>query len=414
MKGKLIVIAFILLAQLSFSCSPQYEETATIQILDSMGRHIENASVEITYQVDFTTGKGYTTTAPKITPANGTVTFIFRNQEKDPNRVNCKYKVNVTYDNIVKTQEVNVDNHSNTISVILDAYQLKLKAIDQNGNVLVCARFTVRNLNKITDSGGNTAFILGKGPINLSMRYGNGQVSRNLNITGDMDYIYEAGVYELNLFVLNDDDKPIDCKVYIGEEWYNTGSGGSVSVEKLLNAQPLILIVYKNLEKRVESVNLALRSNEYIIFDLHAPTISELEASVENKEVVLRMDVEDPGLRASGLAGNGLQLRYSFNGNSYDVLPNLESGNTYVADLKAVNQSGLVEFTVDATDHEGNKRILKGYFSVNEETEEDANGSNGNEEKEQGLDIVLVVGGVVIIIVIIAVVYYIRKKFIGE
>ncbi|VVB98006.1 Uncharacterised protein [uncultured archaeon] len=363
---RIATIVFLLLAFSSFfaaSCSPGYEENATIQVIDGMGRPIPNATVQITYQVDQTTGKGYATTAPRYTDSNGIAAFTFRNQEVLQDRVDCEYTIIVTYDNKKAVQKATVNEHGAIITVALDVFALNIQAVDQNGNALSGAEITAGGVKKAAGDDGKATVLLGSGRVNVTLKYGQGLVSREIAIQNDTDYYYQVGVYDLLLHVVDDRNAPLVVNATIGGKTFQTDENGTVSVKKLLTAKPAIKTNYRGLERSLDA-DLAVQDEYYLVYDLHAPMISNMVASEDQGRIALDMTVIDEGLRASGLAQDGIKVRYSFANTDYVAPVFVKAKDRYETLLGNIGSNGIVEIFVEAKDAEGNIRDLRGYFSV--------------------------------------------------
>ncbi len=424
----LFLLTLILPLFAAVECVPGFEETAAIQVVDARVRPIANASVQITYQLDKTTGKGYTTTAPKLTAADGTVTFVFRNQEIIKERVDCEYTIIASYDNKKVEQKVTVGKHAQTITVQMNAYLLSIQAIDQDGNALTGAELIVRDIRKKAGGDGKVGMILGNGSANVTLRYGDGSVSRLIQISNDTDYSFQVGVYWLGIYVVDDANMPLDALMNISGKILYTNVDGYAEVKKLLTARPEVKITYRGVEKTLDT-DLAVQDTYYAVYDLHAPKISNLGARNDDGSIVLDMYVVDEGVRASGLAPDGIKVSYSFGGTDYSAPVYVKARHKYEALLSGIEKEGVVEIAISARDNEGNIRSVKGYFSVMHESNKTEGGNetpngreNGNEtgrtDEAPGvggsgfsMEPLHILGVGIAIIIGLIVVSYIREKF---
>lgn len=416
MKKEICVLFFLwLFVSLFFAeCEPGYEETALVQVLDGKIRAIENATVQIVYQVDKSTGKGYTITPPKKTDAKGYVTFLFKNQEFLKERVDCSYSVIVTYDNKKTEKRFTVNEHGPVLQVQLEVYRFNVLATDQHGNVLPGAVIFTRTVEKITDNNGKAILFLGTGETNLTLKYGDGIVSRTVIISNDTDYHYQVGVYELKLWVVDSKNTPLVVNVSISGRTLQTDQNGELTIKKLMNARPKLTTLYLGMEKTVD-VDLALQETYYVIYDLHAPIIKSIVAKEENGNIVLNMNVIDEDARASGLASDGIKVKYSLDKVDFYAPVYTKAKDEYEASIGNINKDAMIEFSIEAKDVEGNLRTVSGYFSIAFESPTTPNKINDtNNTQGFPLDPIQILGiGVIIILVLIAA-SYIRKKIVSS
>lgn len=414
-KTAFLLLVLFISSFFAVACEPKFEETAVIQILDGMLRPIENASVQITYQVDQTTGKGYAITSPKLTNSDGMTTIIFQNKEILKERVDCMYTITAIYDNKKAEMKVNVDSHPSVIQLKLDVYRLNIKAVDQFGNVLSGAVISVRDINRTTSKDGQVTILIGSGTSNVTLKYGQGIVSRSIMVSTDTDYNYQVGVYDLNLNIIDDQNAPLVADVSIGEKTLRTDSNGFLTLKKLLTAKPEIKTVYKGIERKLNT-DLAVQRDYYIVYDLHAPKISDLKARYENGGVLLNITVTDSGVRASGLAPDGIKMKYSFGGSDYVAPVYVKSKNKYEAIFTNIDRSGIVEVLIEAKDNEGNVRSVRGYFSVEFVNDTISENNTESETTDEGTSLqpvhILALGGV--IIVLLFAIKYIREKMMEQ
>lgn len=412
MKRILLFLIFAISAFFAVACEPGYEETTTVQIVDSMIRPIENATVQIIYQIDKSTGKGYATTLPKTTDSFGMVTFIFKNQEFVKERVDCEYTILSNYDNQKVDYKINVDKHGPIITVKMNVYKLNIYAVDQYSNPLVGAEIIARELKKITDNNGRANFLIANGNVNITLKYGEGQIVKNIFINNDTDYSYQVPIYNLSLYVMDDANIPLKVNVSIGEKILLTDENGYLSIQKLLTTKPKITVYYKGVKKTMNA-NLAAQNEYYIIYDLHAPKITNLITKDGNK-IVLNLKVIDEGLRASGLAPDGIIAVYSFGGIESQASVYVKAKDEYEMLIENIDKDGMVEIFLKARDNAGNLRNLHGYFLVSYENRTIENiGINENNNNVETLSInpiqILTIGVGIIILLIVA--SAIKQKF---
>jgi hypothetical protein len=367
------LLAFVLLAALFaafsapiFACTPGYEENFKVQVLDAMGRPIQGAEVYATYQIDLTSGKGYTNTSVKKTDGDGMVSFIFQNAEILQDRVDCYFNVYVKYDLSRNSSRVEAQMHPNTLTYALPVYRLDVRTVDQNGNILRNATVRVREVSAQTDSAGLAAMEVTSGFANLSMRYENGVFTRNLTVRNDTLYKFQLNMYNLFIHVLDDTDNRLEADVSINGLLFKTGNDGSLSLPRMTIERPKITTYFKGIDKSIQA-SLAAQSEYYFVYDFHSPTISQINASIEKNQVVVDLEAFDPGLRASGISQNGLTLKYSTSdGSENTAIIDSKDGRNFRAYLDAIDtdKDGVVRISIEARDSDGNSRRIEGAFTI--------------------------------------------------
>ncbi|MEW6528769.1 MAG: hypothetical protein AB1391_02685 [Candidatus Micrarchaeota archaeon] len=411
-KQILFFVITLISAFFAVACEPGYEETAVVQVVDGRIRPIENATVQIIYQIDKTTNKGYATTLPKTTDSNGMATVHFINQEFLKERVDCEYTIISNYDNQKVEQKVNVDKHGPIITIKMNVYKLNIYAIDQNSVPLANAEIIARELKKTTDNNGRAEFLIASGDLNLTLKYGEGQITKNIFIINDTDYQYQAPIYNLNLYVVDDENNPLRVNATIGKKVLSTNANGYLSVQKLLTAKPAIITYYKGVKKTI-NVDLATQNEFYIVYDLHAPKITNVIAKDDGK-IILNMKVIDEGLRASGITPDGITARYSINGVEYQVPVYVKAKDEYEVLLGNIDNEGIIEFSLKAQDNSGNLRNMHGYFSISYENKIIKNETNtiiNVGENSSSIDPIQILGVGVGIIIVLIIINTIKRRF---
>lgn len=419
MKKTLFILFLFTTTFFSASCSPGYEENVAIQILDGQLRPIQNATVQITYQIDITTSKGYATTAPKFTDANGLVSFIFQNQEILADRVDCEYSIIAGYDNQKVEQKVTVNEHPSVISIQIQAYKFNAKVVDQHNNALSGAEVFIRDMKSITDKNGKTSILVGSGGVNITIKYADGFISKWVEITNDTDYTYEVGIYDFNLYAMDDEGNALEVSTQVGVKSNRTNANGTLNLKNILSATPIIKTVYKGVEKTLP-VDLTTQSDYYVIYDMHAPKISNIELREKDKQIFLMIQVTDAQPRASGIAPDGITVKYSFDKAEYRAPVYVTTKDKYEAYLENIKHDGLSEIKIDARDNDGNVRNIKGYFSImyvnetmQEKNETPVNNQTANGATKTGfsIDIIQIFAVGIGIVVLLFTINYVREKF---
>ncbi len=416
-----VALFLLLLAPFLFAaeCKAGFEETVVVQVIDGMGRALPNASVQVTYQVDSTTSKGYATTLPHITDSNGLTSFTFLNQEVLDERVDCEYTIIAAYDNQKLEKKVRVDQHGPTVDMKLDAYILFVKVMDNNGNVLQGGTISARSMNATTRSDGSATMVLGKGPMNITLRYGNSVLVRSIDFQNDTNYTFQIPLYDLYIYVVNDNGDPLNASLTVDGLPYEVDANGTLVLRKLFTSKPRIKAIYNGVEETLDT-DLAVQQTYFVIYDVHAPTILSMELKNDDGRIVLVLNIVDAEDRASGIAPDGIKVEYSTGGKEFVAPVFVKDANLFEAYLVNEDTDGVVELFVDVMDNSGNIKSIRGYFSMKHVTDSGEEPSGGETNGQQGgegggisIDPLTIIGIGVGIIVLLIVVNYIREKF-GE
>ncbi len=372
----------VLLAGMFYAaeCDTEWLDPIKVRIFDANYRPIANATVNFTYQKDYTTGKGYITTKDFLTDSTGTVETSLRNSEKNPRHVDCDITINVYYDGVALEREVTAQHHSNELHMLFDAYQLRVRAVDKLGKPITNNPIRVNEMWKATDGSGYATFqVNAADEVEIAIPYKNSVVSGTISVEGDMSYTFQALLYSMRVSVVDDSGNPLVAEVTVENETF-VGSG--FEVEDMALARPAVTAVYGSLEKNVE-VDLSQKEEYTIVFDLTPPDITNVQAEMtKDGNLKITFNVNDPNAMASGPSLEDTEVSYSIGGSTYKATPYVEGGK-YVAEIIQPPENSLVRFTIVAKDKEGNMKTVEGEYLVTPE-EEPGNGGAvpGGEEPE--------------------------------
>jgi hypothetical protein len=419
---RVVVLITLLIGLLSYQtfakCNPRWEENVVIQVLDSNGLPLQNAYVQATYQIDYTSGKGYATTKPIKTNTTGMVKIHMKNMEIMRDRVDCYFTIIAYYDNQKITKKFVVGQHPKILTMELNVARVSVNVFDQDGNPITDALVMIRNISSKTDSFGKTVMEIGKGEGVLVVLYGDGQVERNILIKNNQETInVQFPIYTMSLRITNDDGKPIPAVVRIGKHIYHPDNDGYVNVDSITTRNPRVEVEYGSIRKKL-SVDLSAKQNYEVIFDFTPPIISDIQTMIENGRVRCLFSVKDPGTTPSGIAPNGIVVKVTkSNGEYEEVSPYTVGPNMYKVDLGDVNV-GVWSVEIDATDEMGNKQVIKGYVNIEETyqqlvniTNQEIDQENNRENKKQGLPLLLIIIGFgILLVVVLIIAHYLKEE----
>ncbi|HIH22564.1 TPA: hypothetical protein HA238_02455 [Candidatus Micrarchaeota archaeon] len=418
MNIRILFFASIIFALLSVSfaaveCPVSFSETEFVQVLDTKGRAVEGAIVQIYYQRDSTFSYGYVTTLPKPTNSSGMIRIPISNIETNPAKLDCKFKTNATYDGKTVKREDKVGLHPKILDLVLNLSILSLKVTDQEGHPLDGAELTVDGIEKTTGKDGKTQLHIAPGSVSVFVKYGDGKLEENFKVSGDTTKIIALDLYPLTINVLDESGKPLDAEVIVGSTSAKTNSSGSVRVEKLGTATPDVIVKFKNVEKEV-LVDLGIKTFYNVVFDTTPPKINSIKPIQTEKVTKLVISAEDPGDYPSGIDVEKISARYSAGDNDWKSISVYLSGSEqYAAEIPNQPANTVVKFSIEVYDKDGNWASKEYEFlsAASPETNETINESTANSQpstptSKDEFPLLYVGAGLLILMVVI---YLVRR-----
>jgi len=299
-------LSFFVLSLLLFNtvftaeCEPGFVEDFEVLVMDSEPfAPIIGAKVNVTYQLDYTTGKGYFTTPNKYTDEKGLVSVRFGNQEQQENRVDCDVVIKVYYNGAYATETVVAQNHPNRITIELDIYDVSVTVTDQNEQPIENADVWVLDLNKTTNSNGKVDFRLGRGDYNLFVKYEDGKYEKPIRVRYDSEEKVGVSLYNLNIEVVDEFGKPLDAIITVGDDDYNVT--GKLDIEELATASPYVRVKHGEKIEYLD-IDLTIKSDYFVSFDLIPPEIVNVTSQIGDDEIDFDIEVYDPGEYSSKIS----------------------------------------------------------------------------------------------------------------
>lgn len=408
------LFGILLFSSVSWACEAGFTDTLNIKVIDHKYRPIEDAKVTVTYQKDQTTGKGYITTNPRYTGADGKVQETIRNIEVFENRVKCDVTITAEYDGVIVEREIEAQSHSAELQVRFeDAYLLALKVVDKHGSPITGTQIRINEMYFNTSSTGYVSIIVNSGTVEVAVPYLNGVISQDIEVEDDTSYTLQARVYPLSVQVVDDQGDPLVADIFIEDQKYE---GTGVEIEEIALQSPYVEVVYGSLEKTPE-IDLSMETEYIVSFDLTAPEIKNVEVERDEDELRIRFFVYDYGTYATGPNLDETTVSYTVGGITEYAVPYADSGS-YVVEMPVPPENTLLRFTITTYDMEGNMQTVNGQYLV---TPEQENGgetpplTNGEENGEgepptepEDNTLLIVVGAIVIVVLAYAVWSYIR------
>ncbi len=399
---KLFVVALFLLVSDAFAatCEPGFEETINIKVIDAHYRPIEGASVNVTYQKDQSTGKGYVTTNTQYTGADGKVTEDVRNTETFASKVKCDITIQAGYDGVIVERKITAGSHPAEIQLRFEnAYVLGLKIVDRFGQPIANTKVRINEMYKNTSETGYIGIIVNSGIVDIAVPYLHGVLAEEIEVADDTVYTLQTRVYPFKLSVVDDAGQPLVAQIFVdSDEYYDTGA----YIEEMALPTPYVAVVYGSLEKTV-AVNLAEESDYTVSFDLTPPEITNVNIVRDEDDLKITFYISDPNYLASGPNLDETTLTYSISGVTQTAVPYAESG-AYAVEIPAPPVNTLLRFTITTHDMEGNMNTVTGEYLITPEEEppptEEENGETVVPEEEGGDNTLLIIVGVIVVLAV--------------
>lgn len=392
----ILLLSLFLAPVFAGTCETRFKETVRIQVFDSKWVPIEGAMVNITYQKDYTTGKGYVTTNNFYTDSEGKTELIIHNGEQNPAKVDCTYTVKVSYLGSEQTRNEEAGAHGLTadLQFIFEAHTLNIYVEDRNGDPISNAEVNVMGMKKRTDNSGLARYTIISGVVPISVKYSKGVVSEELYIEEDTDYTFQLILYDLKISVVDDDGEPLKALITVDGDTYDTTT---LNLKDLLTPNPIVTIGYGGMEKEVP-IDLDENQNYEVVFDTTPPVIENLKITQSSKAIKVAFDAYDVGMAPSGVNLENVKVTYIVEGSSYNAPVYKESGNNYVGEVPLQSINTLVKIKVVVSDADENSAKYEAEFLITQGAIVDENGGNGAAE-EGGFPWIWIVVGVFVVVI---------------
>ncbi len=408
---KSFLLFMVMFGSLFWACTPGFVDELNIKVIDSKYRPINGAAVNITYQKDETTGKGYVTSTTQYSGEDGKVSMTARNTEVIEKRVECDITIQVEYDGVQIEREVEAQAHSAEIQMQFeDAYLLSLKVVDMQGQAISNTRVRINEMYQNTSETGYIAMIVNGGTVEIAVPYLGAVVTREVPMTSDLSYTLQARAYALNLEVVDDRGDPLAAQITVEDEEV---MGSGIEVAGLAITNPYVRVAYGSVEK-FPSIDLTQGGEYTVSFDLTPPEITNVEVSKSTDELKIRFFLVDPNVLASGANIDATTVSYIVSGVTQTAVPYAESG-AYAVEIPVPPENSLLRFTITAYDEEGNMNTVNGEYLVTSAVDngpdpgETGDGEEGGIEiPEEGGMILLVLGAIVVLVLGYVVISYFR------
>lgn len=399
---------FLIILSTSFSaaCNTMFSDELNIRVLDAKNRPLENATVTVTFQVDKTTAKGYTTTLPLLTSSDGTTYVKIQNLEQVSSNVDCNIVINAEYDGKTAKKTVIANSHENLIDLKLDVYSIFLTIKDSEGKLLEGALASANLIQSKTNNIGFTVLRVGAGTKTLFITYGGATRQYTVQVNDDTTYAVSFFLKDVVITVLDDYGNPLLSKASWSGKEYQSDANGKIIVPSIGVISPSITVIYQGLTK-IPDMDLDRQTEYTVVFDMTPPKIISVVDKKENNLVKLLITIEDPGEYSSNVDPSSFSVRYDTGSGWNNAKAYKQGTDLYVAEMQGIELNSVVYFEIYVKDYDLNSVSLPGTFSVFEQDPDD-NGDNGSEDPVSESDLLL--PGAVLLIILLAIAYFLYTR----
>jgi hypothetical protein len=365
------VVLFLLLAQLAYSATTciGYEESFDVRVLDGMGRAVEGAAVNVTFDRGASFGDKYFTTDIRYTDDKGKVHFDINNQGTTTRKIDCDIDIEVSAAGSTKIETIVVDKHGPIVDVRLsDVFICRVYVKDHLGAGIPNATVTVRDQKNLTNGKGFVRHYLKTGNHDYLATYLEAKESGQIEVTDDdVDFVVTFPYYSVEIDVMDDNGVPLDALVTMYNETFQLQNGhfeNNRSFGKNINYE----IDYKGL-KTNGIIMPELDPKVQVVYDIHAPSFDDIISQTVEDRATLTLEVSDPGLHPSGVDVTSILVKYRMEPadpttpwNTAVVFPT--GYNTFTAEISDLPEDAVVQFNAEIKDKDGNRATIDGKFST--------------------------------------------------
>lgn len=422
---RFLYLPFILLLATSIVSADceGYIDSFNVLVVDAKLRPVEGAAVQVKYDPGTSFGEKYYATPARYTDSSGKLSYIVRNQGTSTRSSDCTITINATKSGVKKTESVEANRHSNNIVIKLPIHRVFMRVRDQYGQAIENASISIRTEIKQTDEYGQAIYSLKDGEYEYFVSYKGGKQSELIEIDDDLIKEVILEHHPLKISIVDDQGTLVKSNITINNETIEV-LDGKVEYDEVYGDEVDYLVEYEGIEKQ-GTIDLTLRKEKKIVFDLHAPDFGAVSTTGDPSLTRLMIPVTDEGEYASGLDFKSIQVSYRLEPTDAttpwnDAIVFASSVDTFMADFPDLPKNSIVQFRIEIKDNEGNKATLEGRFSPPEtpdpqENQTVPNGGNGGQPHENGgneqeIPLIYIISGVIITVLIIIIVLRMKSK----
>lgn len=402
-------------------CGTNFNDSFDVKVIDAKFRPIEGAWLTVTYQYSQTFANKYTKTNPGQTDKNGIRHYDVQNYEPYEDKVDCKIIIYGLIDQSVNATTIVANSHADPVIVYLStAYKLTVVSKDGQGRILPGITVTLdNNESKVTDSVGMATFWVTARNITYIANYLKAKAIGQMDIVGDTTYEIKFKEYIFDIYLQDDKGNPLNGTVTVLGKTYQLGKDGRFHKNETWGNTVSYTATYRGITK-TGLMNLDRKTKETVLFDIHAPTFSDVKYETVNDIPRLKITILDGGASSTGVDTSSITVRYKEGDDSTAAWSNARvftyGKNTWIAEFQKLKPGVIVNFRIEAKDKEGNSATIDGKF-VTQKQAPTLNSTNNNnktinstnsQKKEQDIPLLYIAGGIIALFIIIFLVFRIK------
>lgn len=400
-------IAFmLLLVPAAFSTFNDY---VSVQVVDMLGRPVQNATVFVTYQRDSLRGLQ---TISQLSDALGMASFTIENVEIVEGEVDKTVTIRVLYGYKGARREIEVYQHPSSIIIQTELYLLKVKVTDQRRAPLL-SRVSAGNFTGYANANGDVAFLVPPGDTTIIADFSNGQQVKSITVRGDTSEDIIFPVYNPIVKLMDDTGEPVKGYVTLLDRIEEADELGMAKFKDYVGPTAVFTAQSKGF-KQTARADLSEGTNIIIFFDMHPPEISNIIVErLGDRYARVRAMVAESGIYGSGMGElSDVYVDYVSGSRHGRETMYMDSNSIYEAELD-VGLADSLSYIVYAIDNAGNRNSVAGSaVLVILDTNSTSPGIIGGNLGSVGMPLPIVLGGVVVLaaVAIGAYLYLTREK----
>jgi len=402
----LFLIAFTLASTTYADCAG-YNETFFVRVLDAKNRAVPDALAWIKYDRGATFGAQYFTTPPQKTDANGEVYYEIANQGTNSRPIDCSIIAWGSAGNTTGSTTVTAMAMGSPVDVMLPVYPVWIYTKDQFGSPLANATIIIGNDTRKSDQDGRLFYYFKAGSYDYFVSYKDGKQSGTIVVADDTNFNIVFPFHRITIDVIDDTSAPLNATLTIFNQTV-TMENGHFEENRSFGARIHYIVDYNGIITESD-IEPDVQSDVQIIYDIHAPLITNVVSEPNGNRPKLTMSATDPGIHASGVDFKSASVQYRMEpadiSTPWNNAVTYTSGrNTVTADFPEMPYNRIVEFRISIKDKSGNIASLDGKFSTMQNITQN-NTANGTEtqppdHENQGIPLIYIIIGVIIVILI--------------
>ena len=412
-------VLLLLLVSVAYADCTGYNDTFQVRVLDAKGRPIPGAAVTVTFDRGAMGGPQYFTTPVKYTDQNGLLQEGIFNQGTTDRTIDCNIVINATQSGVMESATVVANVHGQYVDVdFSDVYPITFFVRDQLGYPIEKASVTIENQTQLTKQDGSSDFFMPYGNHSFFASYLDAYDAGTIPVIDDTVYVENFTYYTVEVLVRDDFGDPLPATLTIFNQTFQMDNGSFTSGKTFGEAVPYS-VDYKGIVT-TDTIYPATNPNVVITYDIHSPTISDINASTFEGTPRLTMSIVDPGQSPSGIDFSSIKVRYRLEpadeSTPWDSAVAYTTGrNQVTAEFPDLPSDRVVTFVVDAQDKAGNKAEVQGKFTTmpaqaQSNTTQNQTKTQNPPAQSQGLPLLYIILGVIVVVLAVYIVFRMKSK----